>query len=588
MLAKKEDIKSMKSLCRNAKGRTTDWWKTNCDCSLGIASELMEAIEQYEVPHPHGKYFKHVKLQDALSDGTKSSGVSIIVKAHYHRMQGVHPEEVVVKLVKSSEAHILEKEFDRGSVLYSRFPSSFIQMYEILEGSTSAILPCDDTTDDLSDYIGLVMEEGACDLMKYLKDNPDLKWTEITDISQSVCQIFIDTHACNLMILDGKFSNIVRIEKKGRRASYKAIDFDNMAEIGTDITASARCTPRYCSPEVAVILLAVLHCGKKAPVTLASPLTDAFSYGLMMWELCNEGKSLWDALDVDTKDEKSLLTFISKVTDTQIINAISATFPEKTERHRTCRSVLLACLKVTPTKRSTNKAIFQDRSFFGNADRTSVGDGGKTEEVLNEVIKGLSKLNETQEVLLVQARSNQDALLSKLEAGEKATSDGLKEIIARGDTNSKDVKKFISDTTEASLASIEEKLLVMGERVRKKFDSTLEDISVIIQDAKMETVEDIQSFVSSTSKTLSDKVSAILEDKNSKVSKEVSVEIVKQMSRINVVSNVEGDLQGQVAGLTSLVTSIGKAVGSTSEEYKILKGRLEEMTETLSAINVRL
>ena len=607
-----DGVFNMKKLLLNAKGEKAKWWIDNCGCNKGHAADLLEAFVEYEsslAPAPNvvtplvvaapsfppavkpvspssdSRHLKYVKLSSKLSAAKTSSGDSWILPGTFYRyMKPVC--EVMIKLVKQSLSHVVEKEYATGNQLHHLAPSSFIELYDILDGSAGEIMFSDDDTTASSypaDYIGLVMEKGSSDITEYLTKYPDLHYLEIADICRAICVIYRDVHAAKYVVVDCKPANIVRVSLEGGRVIHKAIDFDNMVPVDTDITLTLKCTPRYASPELAAILLANKYKGSAALVTRASTLMDSFAFGLIVWEICNEGKSLWDALRISTLKEEDLLKSIANLTDEMISKAISTSFNDK-EKYRACRSVLEACLKVTPTDRTSIKTLLTDRSFFGNVDPTvKYGDIRKE---LRSVKDSIDSLSAQHQEILNLSRSNQAALVSKLEAGDTAILDGLKEILRSGGTNSEDIKKFITKTSEASLSVIEDKISSLDAKVQGKLEGVLENLKDNIASTSLDSVESMQTVISQVKEDLTKG----MEKQLSKIKDgKVNEEMTKQLNRIDKMCMVTGGLQSEVTALTSLVTSIGKALDcKDKDEFNELLHTLREIETKVNDIDARV
>ena len=142
----------------------------------------------------------------------------------------------------------------------------------------------------------------------------------------------------------------------------KAIDFDNTVKEGTKIT-SFHGTPRYTSPEMAKLLV------DKASSMKVQTSMDVFALGLMIWEIVNDGYSLWHALGLDVDNDLEVLTCVAiSLTDDAIQEAINKTFVG--DILASTRSWLQDALKVRPSERKSAEYLLNQHSLFGNVKAT--------------------------------------------------------------------------------------------------------------------------------------------------------------------------------------------------------------------------
>jgi len=297
---------------------------------------------------------KIVKLTHRVSEGTKSSNKSIIVDAEYMGLQ--------VKVKLRNDRNALLREYNIMLSLNMKAPSYCIRPYDLVSYDKGELITCDGCFDDLSGFHGIIMEYGIIDMkaysrMRFRKPNFQL---EFKFIGFDVCEIINTAHSNNIVLMDLKPANIVRVMNNDGTNNHKAIDFDDAIDLNNfSLSTAISSTPRYIAPEVAKAMLHPTEINKFKP-TLA---VDVFSFGLWVFEVFNDQVSLWTCLGVDESKDRDVLISASQLTDDQIERVIKAKLGDMNSTAVAC-TWLLAALKVNPCDRLTIEQLNAKRSLF--------------------------------------------------------------------------------------------------------------------------------------------------------------------------------------------------------------------------------
>jgi serine/threonine protein kinase len=296
---------------------------------------------------------KIVKLTERVSDGTKSSNKSIIVDAEFKGLQ------VKVKLRKDRNA--LQREYSIMESLNMKAPNYFIRPFDLVSYDKDELIPCDGCDDNLSGLHGIVMESGIIDMKAYSRMHfrkPNFL-IEFKSVGFDVSEIIKTAHSNNIVLMDLKPANIVRVINNDGTNNHKAIDFDDAIDLNKFLPSTTISgTPRYIAPEVAKHMLDSTKNNKFKP-TLA---VDVFSFGLWVFEVFNEQVSLWTCLGVDEFKDEDVLISASKLTDDQIQRVINDKLGDT--KLTAARTWLLDALKVNPHNRLTIERLNSNHSLL--------------------------------------------------------------------------------------------------------------------------------------------------------------------------------------------------------------------------------
>ena len=134
----------------------------------------------------------------------------------------------------------------------------------------------------------------------------------------------------------------------------KAIDFENTVKEGSEITSFLG-TPRYISPEMAKLLI------NNASSVKAKSSMDVFALGLLIWEIVNDGNSMWEALGLDVDNDMDVLKYAASRKEDAIQEAINKTFVGDTLDP--ARSWLRDAVKVRPRERKSTLSFSQSEGY---------------------------------------------------------------------------------------------------------------------------------------------------------------------------------------------------------------------------------
>ena len=320
-----------------------------------VVDNIIEKIDISSMEFMTSSNSKIVKLTQRVSEGTKSSNKSIIVDAEYMGLQ------VKVKLRKDRNA--LRQEYNIMLSLNMKAPSYFIRPYDLVSYDKGELISCDGCCYDLSGLHGIVMESGIIDMKAYSRiyfRKPNFL-IEFKSVGFDVCEIIKTAHSNNIVLMDLKPANIVRVMNNDGTNNHKAIDFDDAIDLNNFLfSAAISSTPRYIAPEVAKAMLYPTENNKFKP-TLA---VDVFSFGLWVFEVFNDQVSLWTCLGVDESKDEDVLISASNLTDDQIERVIRAKLGDM--KSTAARTWLLDALKVNPYDRLTIEKRNARHSLFTN------------------------------------------------------------------------------------------------------------------------------------------------------------------------------------------------------------------------------
>jgi serine/threonine protein kinase len=301
-----------------------------------------------------------VVLMRNISEGITSSGKSVVADGLFTAAHTVDGLAVKVKMFHATHAARAMQEYQIMGKLYQAAPRHFVRPYAFLDGAHGQILPYSPKDKDhCVAAMCLVMEKGTTDMREYLV-NYHFDRIEGLAISSNFLDILALASQCNIVLNDFKPSNIVRVHD-GLRYHLKAIDFDSSREEGQEMAAEA--TAAYCSPEVAREILARKR-GERPTVLLARHKMDVMALGLIVFEIANNLKSLWDSQVPPITEHWDILNALARLTDEDVKRIIEKSF--QGSQFSVLRRWLEHALKVDPKDRASALELLHGHSLFGN------------------------------------------------------------------------------------------------------------------------------------------------------------------------------------------------------------------------------
>lgn len=184
-------------------------------------------------------------LQKKISEGTNSSGKSVIVDALFTAANTSNPVPTKVKIIHMRDKVRALHEFKMMHLLHSTDSNRFVRPYALLYGSKDQIFSSH-TEDDayITSSICIVMERGEIDMLQYINEEKnmgkDIVLSEKLSIVHKLLDIVAAAHRCRVVLLDFKLSNVIRVKSKSDY-KLKAIDFENSQMEGNEVPRLGRC-----------------------------------------------------------------------------------------------------------------------------------------------------------------------------------------------------------------------------------------------------------------------------------------------------------------------------------------------------------
>lgn len=250
----------------------------------------------------------------------------------------------------------------------------FVKYYGLLVGSLGQVVACgEDDQMKCNDSICIVMERGAISMDKYLLTHQRSSQHAQLAVAEKMLAIVVAAHTVGVVLMDFKFSNIVRFVTQEGDVFLKAIDFGSSCSENDAELISGDTTPTYSCPEIAKYMLAqtgstfLLNSRTLPEKPKASHKMDVMALGWMVFELANDSVSYWKSLSPPLIEECDIINALSELTDKDIQQNINFSFPG--EKNFPLRSWLCHALKVNPNQRASASEL-QAHSLFGSKDRT--------------------------------------------------------------------------------------------------------------------------------------------------------------------------------------------------------------------------
>ena len=304
-----------------------------------------------------------MEVVGSVSESSSSSGESLVLPGRYL------DTDVMLKL--SADASSIRREFGVLEKLNLKAGNAFVRPFRVLDGSRGDMVSRHG--DDLTGYHGMAMEKGQRSLAVELFEHRPSAMHELLSIVDNLVDILCELYRAGIVHSDFKPQNIVKVpDISAAKYHWKAIDFDNCKSFEKMDRVDSKCTPLYISPEVARWLQGGVV-AEGAP--RASPATDVFALGLMVFEMASavvlrtdRGVSLWDCLGVDKTDEPQVVSRAARLSDGDVMEAISGRF--EGNQYAPLRSFLADALRVEAKDRKTAQQLKSTRSFLQYAQPT--------------------------------------------------------------------------------------------------------------------------------------------------------------------------------------------------------------------------
>jgi Protein kinase domain len=304
-------------------------------------------------------------LQMRLSEGRKSSGMTIVVDGRFTAAHAVDHVLVKVKLFKNSDATRAKHEYNIMVRLHQTAPERFVRPYALVEGCCGQIKP--HVTEDeayCATFVGVVMEKGATDMHVYFTRKERTTLTEKLFLFEEMLNILISSSHCGVVLGDFKPGNVVFCTD-GYNYRLKAIDFDNSRREGDQMLIEA--SAAYSSPEVAREILARARGEIHSPL-FASHKMDIMSLGWLVYEIVNDMISYWKNQTPPITEDADILLALSGLSDEHVKRDIEKTFSG--QKYSALRTWLCHALRVNPKERASALELQHGHSLFGTKERT--------------------------------------------------------------------------------------------------------------------------------------------------------------------------------------------------------------------------
>lgn len=325
-----------------------------------------------------------VVLQGSLSEGENSSGKSVVADGLFTAARSVDKVAVKVKMFEAEHAVRAEHEYNMMARLHHADGNRFVRPYAFLEGAQGQIIP--QGPEDAvycATAVCIVMEKGTINMLDFFEKYKDIDRTEKLATIATMLDILTSAAQAKIVLNDFKPANIVYVSD-GCYQRWKAIDFENSRGEGEEMPAET--TAAYCSPEVAIEILARSRGEVPKPLT-ASQKMDIMALGWSVYEIANNMISFWKNQDPPLLENGDILTALACLKDEDVEKDIERTFVG--QQYGPFRTWLLHALKANHKERATALELRHGHSLFGSKDRTI-----DEKSILSQLNKGVERILE--------------------------------------------------------------------------------------------------------------------------------------------------------------------------------------------------
>jgi len=373
-----EQYHNMNQQLQQALGQLYDQTESKEDFELFAQLEIFQKIFKEEFSYllgesgdtvDEGRSMKNnsvktcCKVIEPMAHAKQSSGYAFILSAVFSsEMIVMEEKEVKIKLKRKDLLSEIEHEYRMMRVLYEANHRLFVKPYALLKGweKNDGEVFVSTVGEDLSDYCGIVMEQGIESLTDYLDRNKGLSRMHILSIVEVLVEIVIAAHKANIVLMDFKPSNVIRCLDENQESVWKAIDFDCSKRVGEPVKFSI--TAQSSSYELAQYILT-----KPATAIVATKAMDVCALGWIVWKLMNSNVSLWSDLGIES-NETAILQTLASLTKEEVKKHIDRTFPGAV--HAPLRRWLENALDIDCTKRPMAASLKTSHSLLGHKEIT--------------------------------------------------------------------------------------------------------------------------------------------------------------------------------------------------------------------------
>ena len=280
----------------------------------------------------------------------------------------------LVKVKLSIDESSLRHEYDIMQLLHRQANHLFLCPYCFLYGSKGEIssMEDDENNNNNNSYLfftyAIVMEcNNDFNLHDYMNSNYNKIdfYHNFKTIGYHITEILKIAHENNIILMNLQPLNILRVLSNETSSIYHkyynychSINLNNMHHHPSySISYLYSTASKYISPEIARIILISNHQQHQqmhqSVLNVFQPTTaiDIFAFGLIVFEIYNNNKSLWEELNVDISNIDDILICANSLTDHQIVDQIYKCFHDNHSLH--IRQWLLSALKIHPKDRAS-------------------------------------------------------------------------------------------------------------------------------------------------------------------------------------------------------------------------------------------
>jgi hypothetical protein len=366
----------------------------------------------------------------------------------------------LVKVKLSIDESSLRHEYDIMHLLHRQANHLFICPYNFLYGSKGEICSMEGNNNNYNSnndnnnnnnnrnknsYLfytyAIVMEcNNGFNLHDYMNNNYNKIdfYHNFKTIGYHITEILKIAHENNIILMNLQPLNILRVLSNETSSIYHkyynychSIDLNNMHHHhhhpSSSISYLYSTASKYLSPEIARIILISNHHHHQSVLNVFQPTTaiDIFAFGLIVFEIYNNNKSLWEELNVDISNIDDILICANSLTDHQIADQIYKCFHGNHSLH--IRQWLLSALKIHPKERAsiiqldTRHYLFKMQDFTMNivdsiyqASTTSVATTTATMMLLNTE-KIINVINTNTQHIIDNSNSNTFVIINRFQ-----------------------------------------------------------------------------------------------------------------------------------------------------------------------------
>lgn len=440
--------------------------------------------------------------------------------------------------------------------------------FGLLKGSKGQILPCDEKDEALcKECVCIVMERGVISMDKYLLTHQDVNHRFRLGIVEHLINILINAQYCGVVLMDFKFSNVIRVLTQDGDVFLKAIDFGSACSEADGDVISGDTTPAYSCPEIANYMLVASTTASDnttdGETSIRSPKAshkmDIMALGWAVFELMN-GESYWKSLSLEK--DVDILKALSKLKDEEVAYRIEDSFPG--DKLEDLRSWLRHALKVNPNERY-NASKLKTHHLFGPKDPTTDKNSiiAKLDAIHIDVMKTNSTLDKMTETLIdISNKQNDFGLMIRqviVEDSEEnklnhqEVKSGLKELEKLLSSKVKTLKEAPRSGKKTNTRNRKKKnkkrynLEEMKELVHKEVSDSLESLKL-----NLNLTDDVKDFLMETLHHCNE-----------------ASQVTKENRQLDTIIKTLSDLQSDVSNVMSEVKEVRGDIEQVNQSLKI-------------------